>query len=169
MLSAEEEDHQEQVASEHVGKETERERQWSNKEEGEQLKRSDEDVSHLRNTRHEHDLFDVLEGTLLAHTYVVEDQEGDDCQDIRKAHSGHRRELQERNDAEEIVHQDESEEREQVRNKAHELMSDDIFSKILANKAVDALTCVLQSRWHDSCFARRDDEESRDEDYREKD
>ena len=82
----------------------------------------------------------------------MENEEGDDCQNVRKAHPRHRWELQHRHDSKDVVNEDKREKREQVGNKSHEVMADDIFSQIISNEAIDAFACELQFRRNDSRF-----------------
>lgn len=89
---------------------------------------------------------------LLSHTHIVENEEGDDCQNVRKAHPRHRGELQHWHDSKDVIYEDESEKREQVGNKSHELMADDIFSQIISDEAIDTFACELQFRGNDCRF-----------------
>jgi len=68
-------------------------------------------------------------------------------------------ELQQGDNSENVVGQDEDKEREEIWNKAHEFMADDVFGQIVSHEAIDAFTSKLQFGWNDGCFARRQDEE----------
>lgn len=96
-------------------------------------------------------------------------KESDDCEYIRKAHSRHRGELQHRHDSEDVVDEDEGEEREQVRDKSHEVMTDDIFCQVISNKAVDRFPGELKFGWYNCRFTRGEDKKERNQNHREED
>lgn len=152
VIATRDEDEEQEVAGEHICKETERERQRTNDKEGRDLNRSKENVDKLWNTWHKGDALEVLSKALLLDADVMEDHEGEESENIRESNMRHRWELHQWHKTKEVIGNNKDKEGEEEWHEAKEIVADNLFAKILTDKAVDGFTKELKLAWNNRRF-----------------
>jgi len=154
VIATSDEDEKEQVAGEHVRKQPERQGERTNQEEGRDLNWGKENINGLRYAWHERDALEVLAKALLLDSHPVENNEREDGQHVGERDVRHRRELQERHDAEYVIGNNKGKEGEEEWHEAHEVVSDDFFTNVVAHEAVNHLARELEFARHNRGLAR---------------
>src|SRR5919106_409756 len=125
-LAAEDGEQKHQVSGEHVEGETEGERDRPDDDRGEELQRREQRIDRLRHTGREHHVLEVAAEALPLDADVVEDDPRDHREPERDRDPGRGRELDERDDARDVQHREEDEQREQVRDVFGALFADGV-------------------------------------------
>jgi hypothetical protein len=158
VLPADDAQHEEDVAREHVAEEPQRERHGPRHEVREQLEEEDERHDRLGQARRDH-VAEVAAEAHRADADDVVDDEHDEGQREREAEAAHRRVLDRRDDAEEVVRQDQHEHREEQRDEPQEVLAaEDVPAQAVADHPVDALGDELRLAGDQRHLARRHEE-----------
>ena len=116
-----------------------------------------------------HERLPVADEAVLLHADDVEDDPDDEGQRDREADAAHRRVAHRRDDAEEVVGEDEHEHREEQRDEPHELLrADEVLGDAVADQAVDGLGAHLATARDEGLLARRGEQPPGDQDERER-
>jgi hypothetical protein len=131
--------------------------------ERQQLEEEDERHDRLGQPRR-HECLVVADEALLANTDCVVDEEDDDRQRGREPDAAHRRELHRRDDAEQVVDENERERGEEQRHELQEVVAaDDVARERVADQAVRALGGVLTPRRHHRHLLRDGEQDGREQ------
>lgn len=155
------------MPGEHVGKQTKRERYRTDQKVGRNFDGCQQDVSKGWDAGKKCDSLEVLQQTLSLDADCVEEKITKSCKDVRERYVGHRRELHERNDSENVVYQNKSKESKKKWHVSQKVMTDNFFAQIFAHKGVDRFAGKLQFTRNDGGFPRCQDKECRNQNYRE--
>ena len=133
------------MASEHISKKTHRQSEWPDCKVSEELKRSEDDVHNLGDSRHEHHVLQILEETMLLDCHSMEGDIYKYRQRDRKSNVRHCRELDYWDYSKEVIGQNEGKNREEEWDEFLEIFANHILADVISDKAVDHLTSKLES------------------------
>ena len=159
-----EEQHQQDVAGQHVGHETNHQRERAQDEGRDELDGHQQEVQGQRDAGNDDAALDVLEEAVLLDSHVVEHDVGERCEYQRHTDSCVRRDVQEGNDAGQVAGDHDEEDRRDDRQEALALfLAQDLLGDVDTNEVERELSCVLQSTGNQSRAAHCDHEEGCDQ------
>src|ERR671919_211440 len=157
-----EEDGQDQVAGHHVRQESDGQRERPNQERGDELDRRQEDVDRFGDPRREQCVLQIG-GALGSDPGHVEQRPDEEGQEGGDGDTAVHRELDARDDPEEVADQDEREHRGQEGDPRPPLLADHLDGDLLADEVDDRLDKVPDASRNQCPATRRHDEEDDDD------
>ena len=134
VVAAHDEHEKQKVTGEHVGKETNCQRERTNDEVGRDFKWREDHVDPFWNAWYKRNVLEVLAKAMLADTYIVVDHVGKNHESNRETETRHRGELHEGHNSENVVHDDEGKEGEEEGYEFHKFVTDDVFAEVFLNE-----------------------------------
>lgn len=154
------EEHEEQVASEHVREETQAQSHWANHDGREELEWHDQEQDRTGDASRHTLVLEVAEDPVDFHTCADVNDPSNNRERNSKTELRERRELDERNQTDVVVHQNDGEERKQEGHKGEKFLgADAVASDRVTDDAVNQFASVLETSRHYFCLARRCPEE----------
>jgi hypothetical protein len=163
VVAAEDEQHQQQVAGEHVAEQPQRERHGAQQDVRQELDRGEDDPHPPRHVRRPRRHLQVAAQPVVADAHDVVDQPHQRRERVRHAGMGERRELEQRDDPEQVVHEHEREQRGEERDVLEELRPDHVPGDRVPDDPVERLAEELPLARHQLRAAHRHPEEHIDD------